>query len=123
VESRISFRYCAFDSYSAPPGAALDPTIEFFNSATRSPSDARVTDATEKDIIDWLVQTKVARELLLQELQLPTDAYTQTGITEPLLDNGRHRPPGDIDLIFVPEVQRAVAIQVKRVRGDCRDYR
>jgi hypothetical protein len=115
VTSTIQFRWRAFDTYSAPPGATIGPTIRFFDGGGPE-SDERITDQAEGQIVDWLVGMRSARELLLEELGLPADTYVQTGIIEPLIEQNRRRPPGDIDLIFVPEPHHAIAIQVKRVR-------
>jgi hypothetical protein len=115
VTSTIQFRWRAFDTFSAPPGATIGPTIGFFDGAGPE-SDERITDRGEGQIVDWLVATPPARELLLEELGLPADTHVQTGIIEPLIEKNRRQPPGDIDLIFVPKPERAIAIQVKRVR-------
>lgn len=115
MTSTIQFRWRAFDSFSAPPGATIGPNIPFFD-GSGSESDENVTDRGERQIVDWLVALRPARELFLEELQLPADTYIQTGIIEPLIEKNRRRPPGAIDLILIPEPHRAIAIQVKRVR-------
>ena len=66
--------------------------------------------------MDWLVAFSPARDLLLEEFGLPPNTYMQTNVIEPLLERDRRRPPGDIDLIIIPAPNRAIAIQVKRVR-------
>jgi hypothetical protein len=115
VTSTIQFRWRAFDTFSAPPGATMGPRIPFFDGGGPE-SDERITAQPEGRIVDWLVGMRAARELLLEELGLPADTYIQTGIVEPLIAKNRSQPPGDIDLIFVPEPHHAIAIQVKRVR-------
>ena len=115
VKSTIQFRWRAFDTYSAPPGARVDPRNAFF--AGNGPvSDQKITNRSEREIVGWLTDTRPARELLLEELRLPADTYAQASITDPLIEKDRRQPPGDIDLIFVPDARRAIAIQVKRMR-------
>ena len=106
-------RFRAFDTFRARAGEQVAPSITFFDGSGPQ-SDDRVTARHEKEIVDWLVRTPDARELLIQELGLPADTYVQTGIVEPLLEPNRRQPPGDIDLIFVPDALRAISVQVKR---------
>jgi hypothetical protein len=115
VTSTIRFRWRAFDTFSAPAGATIGPTIPFFDGSGPD-SDERVTDRGEGQIVDWLVGMRPARELLLEALGLPAGTYVQTGIVEPLIGRNRRISPGDIDLIFVPDPRHAISIQVKRVR-------
>ena len=115
MTSTIQFRWRAFDTFSAPPGAVVGPSIRLFDGFGPE-SDERVTDQSEAQIVDWLVGLRLARELLLEELGLLADTYTQTAIIEPLIEKNRHQPPGDNDLVLVPEPHRAIAIQVKRIR-------
>jgi hypothetical protein len=115
LTSTIHFRWRAFDMFSAPAGARLDSQIRFFDGSGPE-SYQKVTDRTEAHIIDWLVTFSPARELLLEEFRLQPNAYVQTNVIEPLIQRNRRKPPGDIDLIMIPEPHRAIAIQVKRVR-------
>jgi hypothetical protein len=115
LTSTIQFRWRAFDTYSAPPGARLDQRIGFFDGSGPE-SDEKITDRAEGQIVDWLVAFPPARELLLEELGITANTYIQTGVIEPLIERNRRKPPGDIDLIMVPEPRRAIAIQVKRIR-------
>lgn len=63
VKSNIQFRWRAFDIYSALPGARVDPTIEFF--ARNGPgSDENISDQSESEIVNWLVEMRQARSLL-----------------------------------------------------------
>ena len=115
VKSSIQFRFCAFDTYYAPPGSSLPPSVSLFTDD--GPESAqKITDQGEREIVDWLVEMRQARELLLEELRLPANTYARTGVTDPLIEKDRRTPPGDIDLIFVPDPRRAIAIQVKRLR-------
>lgn len=91
----------------------LESRISFFENEGLE-SDKRVTDISEKDIVDWLLRTPEVRELLLSELELRADTYVQTEVRDPIIETSRRQPPGDIDLIFVPQPDRAVAIQVSR---------
>jgi hypothetical protein len=113
VESTIRFRWCAFDACGGPPGARADPTIALFAGGGLE-SGEKITDRSEREIVDWLVRTPQARELILEELRLPANTYAQTGVTDPLIEKIRWQPPGDIDLIFIPDPRRAIAVQVKR---------
>jgi hypothetical protein len=111
----IQFHWRAFDTYSAPPGARVDRRIGFFDGSGPD-SDEKVTDRAEGQIVDWLATFPPPRELLLEELGLPANTYIQTGVIEPIIERNRRKPPGDIDLIVVPEPRCAIAIQVKRIR-------
>jgi hypothetical protein len=115
LTSTIQFRFRAFDTFSAAPGATLYSPIRFFDGSGPE-SGERVTDRVEGQIIDWLVAFPPARELLLEELGLAAGTFVQTSVIEPLIERNRRKQPGDIDLILVPEPHRAIAIQVKRVR-------
>jgi hypothetical protein len=115
LTSTIQFRFRAFDTFSAPPGATLDSPIRLFDGSGPE-SGEKVTDRTEGQIADWLVASPMARELLLEELGLAVDTFAQTSVIEPLIERNRRKPPGDIDLILVPEPHRAIAIQIKRLR-------
>jgi len=115
VESTIQFRWLAFDTHSALPGASVHSRIPLLT-GDGPKSDEKVTDQSEEEIVHWLVGTRQARGLLLEGLRLPAHTYTQTGIIDPLIEKHRRQPPGDIDLIFVPDAGRAIAIQVKRLR-------
>jgi hypothetical protein len=66
--------------------------------------------------VDWLVTFSPARDLLMEEFGLPASTYVQTNVIEPLLEKNRRTPPGDIDLVIIPGPDRAIAIQVKRIR-------
>jgi len=91
----------------------MNPEVSFFT-GNGPESDEKVTDQSERQIVNWLIGTPQPRELLLGELMLSANTYVQTAIIEPLVEKNRRQPPGDIDLIFVPDAHRAIAIQVKR---------
>lgn len=93
----------------------MDPEVSFFT-GNGPESDEKVTDQSERQIVNWLVGTQQPRDLLLGELRLPANTYIQTAIIEPLVEKNRRQPPGDIDLLFVPDARCAIAIQVKRFR-------
>lgn len=115
MTSTIQFRFRAFDTFSAPPGGTLDSPIRFFDGPGPE-SGERVTHRAEGQIVDWLIAFPPARGLLLEELGLAAGTFVQTSVIEPLIERNRKKPPGDIDLILVPEPHRAIAIQVKRIR-------
>jgi hypothetical protein len=115
LTSTIQFRFRAFDTFSAPPGATLDSPIRLFGGSGPE-STEKVTDRTEGQIADWLVASPPACELLLEELGLGVNTFVQTSVIEPLIERHRRKPPGDIDLILVPEPHRAIAIQIRRIR-------
>lgn len=115
MTSTIQFRSRAFCTFRSLPGSCLGPIIRLFDDASPK-SDERVTDRSEKEIVDWFIGMRPAREILLDELGLPADTYIQTNVAEPLLERNRREPPGDIDLILVPDPRQAIAIQVKRIR-------
>jgi hypothetical protein len=78
VTTSIQFRWRAFDTYSAPPGARVDPVIVFFDGSGPT-ADEKVTDRSERQIVDWLVGLQPARELLLEELELPPGIVERGG--------------------------------------------
>jgi len=113
VQSTIQFRCVVYDTFSALPGAAIDRARLFAGDGPES--DEMVTAQGEADIVEWLLRTRQARELLLAELGLPMATYAQAGIIEPLLEKNRTKPPGDIDLLLVPDMAHPISIQVKRI--------
>jgi hypothetical protein len=102
-----------YDTFSAPPGAVLEKARLFAGEGPAS--DEIVSNTQEMDIVKWLLHNPIPRELLLEELGLPIGTYAQAGIIEPLLERNRTAPPGDLDLLLVPDVANAISVQVKRI--------
>lgn len=79
----------------------------------------RVTAKAEAEILNWLLGTPPARDLLFTNLDLPAATYAQTSIIEPILDRRPTRKPGDLDMLLVPQPDdpsRVISIQAKRVK-------
>jgi hypothetical protein len=109
----IQFRYRAFDTLRAEPGSVFQGGRFFTGDG--APSPERITRQTEAQVLRWLLQTSIARELLCEELNVDQSTYAQVEIIEPILDRLRKRQPGDIDLLFIPRVSYSVAFQAKRI--------
>jgi hypothetical protein len=111
----VQFQWRAFDTavYPFPPGP-----ISFFTDGASYSSD-RVTSKAEAEIINWVLRTPPARELLLANLKVPEAAYVQASVREPILDRRPARKPGDLDLLLLSDPNdpsRAISIQAKRIK-------
>lgn len=75
---------------------------------------ARVTAFDEKPIIRWLMLCPSSRQIILEELGLPPDAFHRPEVVQPFYAPGE----GDIDLIICPRLSphQAVAFECKRVK-------
>jgi len=119
MEHFVQFNWRAYDSvrYPVPTG----PISLFTDQVPYSPE--RVTAKGEAEILNWLIQTPPARDLLFTNLELPQGTYAQTSITEPVLDRKRTRKPGDLDMLLLPQADdasRVISIQAKRVKVEAR---
>jgi hypothetical protein len=111
----VKFNWRAYDTirYPLPTGP-----IALFTDEVPYCAD-RVTAKAEAEILNWLLATPAARDLLLTNLDLPAATYAQTSIIEPILDRRPTRKPGDLDMLLVPQPSdpsRVISIQAKRVK-------
>ena len=111
----VQFNFRGYDTirYPLPTG----PVALFTNEVPYCAD--RVTTKAEAEILNWLLGTLPARDLLFTNLDLPAATYAQTSITEPILDRRPIRKTGDLDMLLVPQPcdpSRVVSIQAKRVK-------
>jgi hypothetical protein len=112
---QIQFNWRAYDTirYPLPTGPK-----SLFEDEVPYCSD-RVTDKSEAEILNWILRTPPARDLLFTNLDLLPTTYAQTSVIEPVLDRKTTRKPGDLDLILVAQPadpSRVISIQAKRVK-------
>src|SRR6267378_4666516 len=110
MEHFVQFNWRAYDSVRYR--VATGPISLFTEQVPYSPE--RVTAKGEAEILNWLIQTPPARDLLFTNLELPQGTYAQTSITEPVLDRKRTRKPGDLDMLLLPQADdasRVISIQ------------
>lgn len=111
----LIYRQVSFDTVHVSlnqPGSAT-----FFEVAPYPSVDdgsARVTAFDEKPIIRWLMLCPSSRQIILEELGLPPDAFHRPEVVQPFYAPGE----GDIDLIICPRLSphQAVAFECKRVK-------
>ncbi len=111
----LFYRQVSFDTVHVSlnqPGSAT-----FFEVAPYPSVDdgsARVTAFDEKPIIRWLMLCPSSRQIILEELGLPPDAFHRPEVVQPFYAPGE----GDIDLIICPRLSphQAVAFECKRVK-------
>lgn len=111
----LIYRQVSFDTAHVSldqPGSAT-----FFEAVPYSSVDdgsARVTAFDEKPIIRWLMLCPSSRQIILEELGLPPDAFHRPEVVQPFYAPGE----GDIDLILCPRLSphQAVAFECKRVK-------
>jgi len=111
----VQFNWRAYDTirYPLPTGP-----VALFTDEVPYCAD-RVTAKPEAEILNWLLGTLPARDLLFTNLDLPDATYAQTSIIEPILDRRPTRKPGDLDMLLVPQPgdpSRVISIQAKRVK-------
>jgi len=111
----VQFNFRGYDTirYPLPTGP-----VTLFTDEVPYCAD-RVTTKAEAEILNWLLGTLPARDLLFTNLDLPAGTYAQTSITEPILDRRPTRKPGDLDMLLVPrpgDPSRVISIQAKRVK-------
>jgi hypothetical protein len=111
----VKFNWRAYDTIRHPLPSG---SISLFTD--RMPyCDDRITSKGEAEILNWMLGTPPARDLLFANLDVPIMTYAQTSIIEPILDRRPTRRPGDLDLLLVPQPcdpSRAISIQAKRVK-------
>lgn len=111
----MKFNWRAYDTirYPLPTGP-----VALFTDQVPYSTD-RVTAKAEAEILNWLLQTSPARDLLFTSLNLPAATYAQTSIIDPILHSRPARKPGDLDMLLVPQQgdpSRVISIQAKRVK-------
>lgn len=111
----VQFNWRAYDTirYPLPTGP-----ISLFTDEAPYCAD-RVTAKAEAEILNWLLETPPARDVLFTNLDVPAATYAQTSIIEPILDRRPRLKPGDLDMLLVPQPgdpSRVISIQAKRVK-------
>lgn len=108
----LSYRQISFDTANiaslVSPVTLFDTTYPCFDGSTR------ITEFDEKSIVRWLMLCPPSRDIILEELILPADAYYRSAVVRPFYASG----DGDIDLILSPRLSphQAVALECKRVK-------
>ncbi len=72
-------------------------------------NSTRVTEFDEKPIVRWLMRCPPSRQIILEELRLPADAYYCPEVVSPFYAPGE----GDIDLCPSLAPREAFAIECK----------
>src|SRR5271157_2657869 len=95
----VQFNWRAYDTirYPLPTGP-----ISLFTDEAPYCVD-RVTAKAEAEILNWLLETPPARDVLFTNLDVPAATYAQTSIIEPILDRRPRLKPGDLDMLLVPQ--------------------
>jgi hypothetical protein len=111
----LIYRQTSFDSARVSrPDRPFKAT--FFEAAPYPYVDgsSRVTEFDEKPIVRWLILFPVSRLLILEQLELPPDAFYKPEVVQPFYVPGE----GDIDLILCPRLSphQALALECKRVK-------
>ncbi|MGA2905025.1 MAG: hypothetical protein ABSD98_14425 [Candidatus Korobacteraceae bacterium] len=108
----LTYRQISFDTANihslVSPVTFFDATYPSFDGSTR------ITEFDEKSVVRWLMLCPPCRDIILEELFLPTDAYYSSAIVRPFYSPGE----GDIDLILCPRLSphHAIALECKRVK-------
>ena len=109
---------CTFvDSLKFAAGSTIHAGESFIlHSEDPGMNDESAIERDEKRIVKWLFhQEPSARQLILQELGMPINAFVASEVTEPFTQS--NKKPGDIDaLICAPDrPNHAMAIECKKV--------
>jgi hypothetical protein len=112
----LIYRQISFDTAQVFPRPQQPFKASFFE-ATQYPyvdGSTRVTEFDEKPIVRWLMMCPPSRQIILDELGLPPNAFFAPEVVQPFFMPGI----GDIDLILCPDLapNRALALECKRVK-------
>jgi hypothetical protein len=107
----LNYRQISFDSVGI-----TGSRTEFFNPAiVTSPEIFKgVTECEEKYIVQWLMNCSFSRQIILEELGMPLDAFSGYEIVQPFYPPGK----GDLDLIICSRLlpNQALALECKRIK-------
>lgn len=92
--------------------------VDLLDESGLAESEARMTEVSETDLLNWIFSNSDKRQLLLENMLTPNIAYTVfREKSAPILKDDDK--PGDIDILLVPENREheSIALEVKRVKA------
>jgi hypothetical protein len=105
-----------YRQFSFDIAGILGSQSRFFDPAISTPLERvkQVTEIDEKRIVSWLMGASSSRQIILEELGMPLDAFYWPEIVQPFYAPGE----GDLDLIICSGLSpnKALVLECKRIK-------